>query len=102
MTDDKIITLKLPDIHVGQILDGLEARREAWERTVIYFQDGVVDGEIEEATDEDEAQGIADLYSKIIASIETQRKAETERLLKRPSSLEEATGYGFDGKEDIE
>ncbi len=60
---------------LGQILDGLRVREESWRRTAAYLRDGDFHGEpflCEECSDEHEAETIADLYQRIILSLERQ------------------------------
>ena len=78
---EKSVTLKLPELFVGQMLDGLRIRAESWERTKDYLADGVIDPDdpyIEECSDENEAQQIANFYREIIKEIEIQLSAQSE------------------------
>ncbi|MFZ0033404.1 MAG: hypothetical protein WAK60_00255 [Sedimentisphaerales bacterium] len=79
---DEFVTLKLPKLFVGQILDGLRIRAESWEQTKIYLSDGViVDSDepyIEECDDEAEARQIETFYREIIKEIETQLDAQSK------------------------
>jgi len=75
MTD---ITLVLERHEVGQILDGLEQRAIAYERTVAcwngeYIPAGVV---IEEVNNAGEAESIAKFYRDIIGKILKQHKEQ--------------------------
>ena len=77
---DEFVTLKLPKLFVGQMLDGLRIRAESWERTKIYLSDGIIDSDdpyIEECNDETEARQIETLYREIIKEIETQLDAQS-------------------------
>jgi hypothetical protein len=78
----KFVTLKLPMLFVGQILDGLRIRAESWEHTKIYLSDGVVvdpdNPYIEECSDETEARQIETFYKEIIKEIETQLDAQSK------------------------
>jgi len=73
---EKVVTIRLNDVDWGQILDGLEERRIAWQATAEYLEIGYTDRTdfVEECSDADEAQAIADDYQRIIDSIRTQRK----------------------------
>jgi hypothetical protein len=76
---DEFVTLMLPKLFVGQMLDGLRIRAESWERTKDYLSDGVIDPDdpyIEECNDENEAEQIANFYREIIKAIETQLKSQ--------------------------
>ncbi len=79
--DKEAITLKLPDLFVIQLLEGIIARKEAYENTAKYMESEGADFNEEstllEVTDSDEARRIADFYGEIIESIETQRKEQT-------------------------
>jgi hypothetical protein len=78
---DEFVTLKLPKLFVGQILDGLRIRAESWERTKDYLADGVIDPDdpyIEECNDEIEARQIEAFYREIIKEIETQLAAQSK------------------------
>ena len=74
---NKTYHIQLEANDLGQILDGLREREESWRRTADYFRSGG-DGDdafaIEECTDEQEAERIAEFYSRIIADLERQRK----------------------------
>jgi hypothetical protein len=71
--------IELSDIDLGQLLDGLETRAEAWEKTVHYHRTGEspADSIVEECTDEDEADRIAAHYRSIISKIRDQREAQS-------------------------
>lgn len=72
--------LELEANDVGQALDGLEQRAEAWERTAEYLRtEALPDGElfvIEECSDPNEADSIAAHYRKIIRTIEAQLEGQ--------------------------
>lgn len=76
----KHYSIELDDLDLGQLLDGLEARAESWEKTVIYLRtDEMPDGEffiIEECFDAEEADGIAEHYRAIIGKIQSQMEAQ--------------------------
>ena len=72
---DKIVTLKLPRLFVGQILDCLAIAAEDWHRTKLYHESGYIDPEepdIRECSDAHEAEQIENYYIKIMAEIEKQ------------------------------
>ncbi len=71
---DKNITMTLPSLMVGQILDALYMRLETWEYTEEYLNTGNVREPylFEECSNPDEARQIADYYKEIIKSIEKQ------------------------------
>jgi hypothetical protein len=60
---------------LGQLLDGLRLRAEAWRNTVKYLQTNQSPDEFfvcEECRDAEEATQIADHYDKIIVGIQRQ------------------------------
>jgi hypothetical protein len=73
------VKLTLSRMDIGQILDGLHERMNAWKGTYEYLKKGHADlcDVIEECSDADEAKAIADQYAKIIKAIEKQLKAAT-------------------------
>lgn len=76
----KQVVLTLDSLDVGQILDGLRSRQEAWANTAIFLRDGYFPNEAfvcEECTDPNEAQRISEYYQRIILSIERQIDAQT-------------------------
>ena len=76
---DKNITMTLPSLMVGQILDALYMRLESWEYTEEYLNTGHANESycIEECSNPDEAHQIADYYKEIIKSIEKQADCPT-------------------------
>lgn len=76
----KSYTIQLVDLDLWQLLDGLEIRAEAWEKTASYFRTGrAYKGEfffIEECSDTEEADGIAGHYRSIIDKICKQMEAQ--------------------------
>src|SRR4051812_44522679 len=72
----KLYTIKLDDFDLGQALDGLNARAEAWEKTADYMRTGATPGGeifvIEECDDAEEADKIAEHYRSIIDNLEKQ------------------------------
>ncbi|MGN6643949.1 MAG: hypothetical protein ACTHKU_13210 [Verrucomicrobiota bacterium] len=74
----KIYRIELDDFDLGQLLDGLEVRAEAWEKTAEYHRAGksLADFVVEECSDADEADRIAAHYRSIIKTIENQRKTQ--------------------------
>lgn len=71
---DRIVTLKLPRLMVGQIIDGLRERQKVWLYTAEYMNTGSTEEPciIEECSDADEAKNIVAYYEEIIKSIEKQ------------------------------
>ena len=75
----KIYCIELGDLDLGQILDGLEARAEVWEKTADYHRTGESPSDfiVEECSDADEAERIATHYRSIIGKIQQQREAQS-------------------------
>lgn len=71
---DRIVTLKLPRLMVGQIIDGLRERRKIWLYTAEYMKTGHTEEYciIEECSDAEEAKNIAAYYEEIIKEINAQ------------------------------
>ena len=72
-------TIELTDLELGQVLDGLDQRLEAWRNTAEFYRTGVLPTEwfvAEECNGEHEAQAIADIYASLIRKIESQREAQ--------------------------
>lgn len=65
-------------LHLGQLIDGLEARAEAWRLTAVYLETGEApDGYlIEECSDAEEARRIAEHYQRIIRTVVEQREGQ--------------------------
>ncbi|MBA3962200.1 MAG: hypothetical protein H0X40_09895 [Chthoniobacterales bacterium] len=71
--------LLLDELDIGQALDGLRGRQEAWANTAVFLRDGSFPGEpflCEECSSEDEALKIAGHYRRIIDQIEGQLAAQ--------------------------
>lgn len=71
-------TIRLSDTDLGQLLDGLRTRSDAWHGTADYLENGSVarsDIVIEECYDAEEARRIAEHFDRIINTIETQMDA---------------------------
>ncbi len=72
-------TIKLAANDLGQVIDGLQSRSEAWHGTAEYFESGHSPHEdfvIEDCNDADEARAIAADYDRIIAEIQNQMHAQ--------------------------
>lgn len=74
-----IYQIKINAHDLGQLLDGLEARAEAWEKTADYHRTGhsPPDFIVEESNDADEADSIANHYRSIIAKIRKQQEEQS-------------------------
>ncbi len=73
--NQKIIELNLSADDVGQLLDGLRLRAEAWTKTADYLESGFNPDDTficEECIDPNEARRIAQHYERIIIEIERQ------------------------------
>lgn len=71
MYEGKFYVIKLSAADLGQLMDGLECRAEAWEKTALYHRTGgAPDGFlVEECNDVAEAERIAKRYRSILATI---------------------------------
>ncbi|MEO7700323.1 MAG: hypothetical protein ABIZ04_13955 [Opitutus sp.] len=79
----KLVTIRLESIDIGQLLDGLRCRSEAWRGTAEYMDTGysvLKDFIIEECRDAEEARKIAAHYDRIMATIEAQVEGQGENL----------------------
>lgn len=75
----KEIQLRLDSLDLGQVLDGLRARQDSWQKTADFLDSGnVADAAFisEECNDATEAASIARHYSQIISQIERQVKEQ--------------------------
>jgi hypothetical protein len=74
-----IYRIELNEFDLGQLLDGLDARAEAWEKTAEYWRTRVSPSDfmVEECNGFEEAGQIAANYRSIIAKIEEQRRAQS-------------------------
>jgi hypothetical protein len=75
----KIYRIQINAHDLGQLLDGLQARAEAWAKTAVYHRTGrsPPDFIVEESNDADEADGIASHYRSIIAKIREQQEEQS-------------------------
>ncbi len=72
MPSDKEYVIRLTGFDLGQLVDGLEVRADAWRNTANYLSTGetpTYDFVVEECIDAHEAQRLADHYDCIIAQI---------------------------------
>lgn len=74
--------ITLDELDLGQLLGGLEARKESWERTAEYLRDGYMqdDGNflIEECSDVEEAENVAEHFRSIIENISKQMEEQDD------------------------
>ena len=78
----KQIHLTLGQSEIFQLLDGLKIRAEAWRKTAAYLRTGDSGDDaflIEECSNPEEADAIANDYETIIAKIRTQLTNQTPR-----------------------
>ena len=75
----KIYRSELDDFDLGQLLDGLQSRAKAWERTANYHRTGEPSADfiVEECNDADEADNISAHHRSIISKIQKQREAQS-------------------------
>ena len=78
MQHDEEYVIRLSGLDLGQLIDGLEARANAWRLTAEYLETGSAPGGfvIEECDDAEEAQRIADHYQRILATVTEQQVAQ--------------------------
>jgi hypothetical protein len=76
----KRYTIQLDDLDLFQLLDGLELRAEAWEKTAEYLRTGHVSSDdlfiVEECSKPEEADDIAEHYRSIASTIRKQVEAQ--------------------------
>ncbi len=75
---NKTYRIELDDFDLGQVLDGLEIRAEAWEKTANYHRTGESPPDliVEGCNNAEEAEEIASHYRGIIAKIHEQMEAQ--------------------------
>ena len=78
MQHDKEYVIRVNGLDIGQLIDGLEARANAWRLTAGYLVTGSApDGfVIEECDDSEEAQRIADHDQRIIETVIEQQASQ--------------------------
>jgi hypothetical protein len=72
-------TLSLDEFDIGQMLDGLQVRAQAWHNTAHYLRTGEAPRDFflcEECSDAHEAQTLAENYDQIIGEVEAQLSAQ--------------------------
>lgn len=81
MPYDNEYVIRLNGLDLGQLIDGLEARADAWRLTAEYLDSGEApDGlVIEECSDAEEARRIAEHYQRILANIIQQQAEQRDR-----------------------
>jgi hypothetical protein len=76
----KPFKIELDDLDIFQLLDGLEMRAEAWEKTAEYLRTGYVSSDdpfiAEECSKPEEADDIAEHYRAIVRAIRQQVEAQ--------------------------
>lgn len=76
---DKEFVIRLNRFDLGQLIDGLEARHQAWRDTAFYLITGEfprVGFVAEECNDPEEAEKLAAHYTRIIDSILAQQRVQ--------------------------
>lgn len=78
MHHDKEFVIRLNGLDLGQLIDGMEARADAWSLTATYLETGEApDGfVIEECSDAEEARRIAEHYQRIVRTVMEQRELQ--------------------------
>lgn len=71
MYEGKHYLIKLSAMDLGQLMDDLDSRAQAWEKTAAYHRTGVSPSDfvVEECNGAEEAERIAKHYRSIIATI---------------------------------
>jgi len=85
MRENYFISLSTFDL--GQLVDGLDAREQAWRETAEYRRTGEIprpDFICEECTDATKAQKLAEHYERITTTIRNQRKAQDKHAAAEP------------------
>jgi hypothetical protein len=74
----KTIRIELSENDLGQLIDGLCARADSWEKTAHFHRTGESPDDIlvEECRDAEEAEQIAAHYRSIIETIRAQKEAQ--------------------------
>ena len=75
----KKLRIELESNDLGQALDGLETRAKAWEDTARYLATGESPNDsfiVDECSDVEEAENIAQHYRSILSEIHEQVKAQ--------------------------
>ena len=74
----KEFKITLNSVDLGQLLDGLAMRAEAWEKTAEYHESGIVPVGfiVEECDDAEEAHNIANHYHALCQTIREQVAAQ--------------------------
>ncbi|MCF3649256.1 hypothetical protein [Synoicihabitans lomoniglobus] len=78
----KTYTIRLESNDLGQVLDGLRCRAEAWRGTLQYHETGTTPHKtfaIEESRDANEARGLTDCYDRLVTEIERQIRAQQKQ-----------------------
>jgi hypothetical protein len=81
MPHDKEYVIRLNGLDLGQLIDGLEARADAWRLTAVYLETGEVpDGfVIEECSNAEEARRMEEHYQRILARLIQQQTEQRDR-----------------------
>ena len=95
MSDSKV-QIALDELMVCQILDALEARREAWEKTSAWFRGELDDPffSIEECMDAEEADQIAAWYLEIEGELRAQMRQHRTQSAAKGAEDGENEGVG--------
>ncbi len=78
MSDEKTYTIVLGSNDLGQALEGLELRAQAYRNAEAYHATGeaLFDEQIPEVNDDDEARKIAEHYERIIGNVRAQKEKQ--------------------------
>jgi hypothetical protein len=79
MHNDKEYVIRLNAFDLGQLIDGLEVRQQAWSDTATYLRTGDMpsaDFVMEECRDAEEAERLAAHYERIMEGILAQQREQ--------------------------
>ncbi|HNR56704.1 MAG TPA: hypothetical protein PKJ19_16170 [Flavobacteriales bacterium] len=81
MPYDKEYVIRLNGLDLGQLINGLESRADAWRLTATYLETGTAPDRfvIEECHDAEEARRIAEHYQRILNDLIRQQAEQRDR-----------------------
>ncbi len=101
---NKTFKMTLTDVDLHYIKYALKERIKIWDKTAAYFRDETVEGEIEEANSEYEADTIAKAYYKTlnkVISYEEEHKEKTTRIEEFIRIIKNRASYWESELEDV-
>ena len=82
--------IRLSQIDLGQIMDGLEVREKSWRNTAIFLREGYFPEEdfiCEECNNAEEADNIASCYSRILLKLRKQKREQNKNAVSREKQI---------------